>query len=152
MKATLLPLILLALFSCSENKAVLTENEQNYLQTQDSLAKYRSDILALSSEDTSEIIDFINLDYSAYKAKYHLSEKEMDIMRRTLNVRCEEVKAFKAIRQNMSHPISTHPEHSKDTSKGTYSFDRKLKPANVKEDASEEEQIGILRDAFEGKK
>lgn len=152
MKAVLLPLAFMGLFACSENKPVLSENEQNYLQTRDSLVKYRSAVLELSGNDTAMLLDFMKLDYADYKAKYRLSEKEMDVLRRTFNVRCEEVKAFKAIRENMSRDVSTQPERSKDTTKGTYSFDRKLKPANVKENASDEEEIKIMMDAFEGKK
>lgn len=151
MKAVLIPLTLLVLFACSENKPVLTENEKNYRSTQDSLVKYRPDVLELSANGTASVIDFMELDYADYKSKYQLSEKEMDVLRRTFNVRYEQAKAFKAIGENMSRSISTQPEHSKDTGKGTYSFDRKLKPANVKENASDEEEIKILMDAFEGK-
>lgn len=151
MKAVAILLTGFVLFACSENKPALTENEKNYLDTRDSLLKYRSDILELSTNDTSAVSDFIRLDYAAYKAKYKLSEKEMDVMRRTLNVRCEQVKAFKAIRENMSRSGAAYSRHSKDTVKGSYSFDQKLKPANLKQPASKDEEVEILMDAFEGK-
>jgi hypothetical protein len=115
-----LPFLLLA---CSENKPPLTLNEKNYIETQDSLIKYKSALLEFSGDDSTSISDFIKLDYKSYKSKYQLSEKEMDILRRTLNVRFETIKGFIEIKKNMFRSnINEHTSESQD-SKGNYSFD-----------------------------
>ncbi len=145
-------IFLLFLFSaCSENKPALTLNEKNYLKTQDSLVKYKSDILAFSGEDSTDIADYMKLDYQSYQAKYQLSEREMDITRRWLNVRCEEIKVFKAMQENISRSKLNqyHSANSKDSIKGNYSFDKNLKPVNSKED--EDAEVKVLMDAFEEK-
>ncbi len=144
MKSIISILLSFLVFACSENKRELTQNEKNYYQTQDSLIKYKSDILELSGEDTSMITDFIRLNYANYKKKYQLSEKEMDVMRRTLNVRCEEVKTFKAIQENISQPIQPY---TKDSVRGDYSFNKKLKPANSAKE--EDVETEVLMNAFE---
>ena len=115
-----LPFLLLA---CSENKPALTLNERNYIETQDSLIKYKSVLLEFSGDDSTSISDFIKLDYKSYKSKYQLSEKEMDILRRTFNVRLETIKGFTEIKNNMFRSnINEHTSESQD-SKGNYSFD-----------------------------
>ena len=90
MKYLITFLLSLLVLACSENKRELSQNEKNYLQTQDSVLKYKSEVLQLSGDDTSMVVDFIRMDYENYKEKYNLSEKDLDIMRRTLNVRVQE--------------------------------------------------------------
>lgn len=137
-------IFLLFLFSaCSENKPVLTLNEKSYLKTQDSLAKYKSYI----SENPEGLSDYMKLDYQSYKAKYNLSEKEMEITRKSFNTTYEIAKAFKAIDQNMSRSNLPHPV--KDSIKGNYSFDKNMKPANIKK--NEDVEVKVLMEAFNKK-
>lgn len=145
-------LILFALsflvLACSDKKPELTQNEKNYLQTRDSLVKYKAEVLEISATDTLAVTDFMRMDYASYKEKYNLSEKEIDILRRTLNVRCEQAKAFKLIEENLSRRIPKDAP-SKDSVEGNDSFNQKLKPANLAKD--DEEEVKILMDAFEKK-
>jgi hypothetical protein len=143
MKFTFVILLFLLISACSENKPVLTLNEKNYLKTQDSLVKYKSDILENSEENLS---DYMKLDYQSYKTKYQLSEKEMEITTRTFITRCEIVKAFKSIRENRSRS-NLNQYHSKDSIKGNYSFDKNLKSADVTKD----KDAKIMMKAFEEK-
>lgn len=141
----ILTIFLLFLFSaCSENQSVLSLNEKNYQETQDSLVKYKSYI----SENTESLSDYMKLDYQSYKAKYNLSEKEMEITRKSFNTTYEIAKAFKAIDQNMSRSNLPHPV--KDSIKGNYSFDKNLKPANISKD--EDVEVEVMMEAFEKNK
>jgi hypothetical protein len=139
-------LLSLLVLACSENKRELSQNEKNYLQTQDSVLKYKSEVLQLSGDDTSMVVDFIRMDYENYKEKYDLSEKDVDIMRRTLNVRVQEAKVFKEIQENMSRSAIGHPR-STDSTNRNYSFNKKLKPANSAKE--EDVEVEVLMKAFE---
>ncbi|MDF3028209.1 MAG: hypothetical protein K0S23_2516 [Fluviicola sp.] len=141
-------LILFLISACLEKKTELSQSEKNYLETQDSLIKYKSDIFQFLDEDSlqSSVSDYIKLDYQHYKTKYRLSEKEMDATRKAFITTYEIAKTFKEIGENTSRSDSNY---SRGSIKGTYSFDQKLKPANVSKD--EDTEVKVLMEDFKSK-
>ena len=144
----LLPLILL--LACSQNPPVPSKHEQNYLQTRDSLIKYKSLVLEISTDSITETIDFINLDYATYKEKYHASDSEMDLICKSLNTRCEIAKTLKAIKDNMRLlEFSNNKIAPKNRLQKNYSFNKDQIPSGSKISTKEDIEAEVLRDAIE---
>lgn len=131
----------LLLTACSSTGKEISVFEKHYSAVSDSLVKYKKEIIVTTGTIDSSLSDYMNLDYSAYKSKYKLSDLEMEELAQTFIVTYEIGQTRRAIEENMSIKI--------DTSRSDPSSDYKFDPKEIKKN---EEGSTELMDAYDSDK
>lgn len=140
--------ILLFLTACTTSNKELSENEKSYNSVSDSLVKYESEIKSNSGKIETTMSDYMKLDYEAYKTKYKLSDKEMEVLAQTFTVSYQIARTMKDIENNMSIKPNTYKADSlieelqKD--KSDYKFD-----PNKSSEKESGNELDVLMEAYD---